>query len=88
MIKVDLTLEDTRILADRTTMSPSWSVTISDALTGNSRHLIMSDNEFTAMCALGIHGDGEPLNPDVTAACYKACEHLFVGHPFELRPIP
>lgn len=71
MIKVDLTLEDTRILADRTAMSPSWSVTISDALTGNSRHLIMSDNEFTAMCALG-----------------KACEHLFVGHPFELRPIP
>lgn len=83
MIKVELILEDTHVVATRPTAS--WEVVVRDIPTGESATHHMSDTEFAAMCALAIHGDGEPIG---TEECYKACEHFFTDAPNHLRPIP
>ena len=88
MIKVELTLEDTFVTAERTTKSPSWTVTVVDTVTLQRQTHIMSDDEFVAMCALGIHGDGIPLNEEFAQQCYDKCEHFFTSSPNCLRPIP
>jgi len=90
MLHLDITAEDTRIVADRDSASaPSgkWWVTVSDNLTGKHISADFADNELAAIVGLLVGGD-ELGDDELSAKLYAIAEPLVCDWPRELRPIP
>lgn len=84
MFHVDLTFEDTRIIANSDDGS-SYIVTISDNRTGESKVIHLSSKELGMIFAFQMDANGMPEGFE---DMYEHLEPLFDGWPNYLRPIP
>lgn len=59
MLRIDMTLADSRILAHVPSGSDcgDWQVTLYDCITGTSCEFVATQNEFTALVAAAISGE-------------------------------
>lgn len=83
MLHVDITLEDTRLIADWR-QDGNWDATITDNVSGERRDFTWTPNQIAAVVALGIAGDECDLAP----IAYPIAEPLFANIPKALRFIP
>jgi hypothetical protein len=84
MFHVDLTFEDTRIIANSDTGS-DYIVTISDNHSGVAKVIHLTSKQLGMIFAFNMDYNGEPEGIE---QFYAELEPLFVGWPVELRPIP
>ncbi len=83
MLIVDVTLEDSRLLAQRN--ENSWDVTLIDNLTGKNKKVQWTDKELSSVLALGIwDGSWNGLENELD----KVAQPLFEDVDIELRFIP
>jgi hypothetical protein len=83
MFIVDVTLEDSRLLAQRN--ENSWDVTLIDNLTGKNKKVEWTDKELASVLALGIwDGSWNGLENELD----KVAQPLFEDIDTELRFIP
>lgn len=86
MLHLDVTLEDTRIIAAVDDNS-EWVGTIHDAHSGQSQAIKWSHTQMGAVLALGIGGD-ESFTKRTTTELYEVAEDAIKELTPELRPIP
>ena len=86
MLYLDLTLEDTRLIAENPNAAQAgpWQVRLVDLPTGTEDRREMSDQELISILVLAIAGDEHAL----AQACYPVAEHALKGLNPILRPIP
>lgn len=84
MFHVDLTFEDTRIIANSDNGS-NYIVTISDNESGASKVIHLTSKQLAMIFAIYMDADGEPEGFE---EMYKHLQPLFDGWPIEVRPIP
>jgi len=86
MLHIDITLEDTRLIATHNGPD-NWEVIMTDLPTGKQGVGQMTDLELHAMIALAVHPDGMPIG---TAEYYAIAEPALerCGFDRELRFIP
>lgn len=89
MFHVDITLEDSRMIADYNGYNSSkWFAQITDLHTGIQSLMIqLTCDEMQAVLNLAMYRDGTPQAMD-TDACYKLAEPIMAQLPPECRIIP
>ena len=86
MLYLDLTLEDTRMIAENPSAAQAgpWEVRLIDVPTGTEDRRTMSDQELVSILILAIAGDEHAL----ADTCYPIAERALAGINPILRPIP
>ena len=86
MLYLDLTLEDTRMIAENssTAQAGPWEVRLIDGPTGTEDRRQISDQELASILTLAICGDQHAL----AGFCYPIAEQALKGLNPILRPIP
>lgn len=84
MLRIDVTLEDIRIMLDRDNESGLWQGTILDSLNGETAPVGWTDAQLAAVLAVAIDADGSINDLGLYDVAGAACE----GMPDNLRPIP
>jgi hypothetical protein len=86
MLYLDLTLEDTRMIAENssTAQAGPWEVRLIDGPTGTEDCREMSDQELVSILVLAIANDEHAL----ASFCYPIAEQALKGLNPILRPIP
>lgn len=83
MMHVDVTLADTRIIADFNNGNSVWNVVFHDNFTGNSGKFEINSVHFAELLSVAIKGNDEGEEYERVS---KLCDDL--GIETELRPIP
>lgn len=88
MLHIDLTLEDTRIVANRDN-SNVWIGFICDAPTGKCVRIEWTDSQIAAVVALGFGiGENDEIDESSVKKLYEIAEPAIKDLPSECRPIP
>lgn len=85
MFHVDMTFEDTRIIADLREGVNLYTTLVHDNLTNESKVIDLTPQQLAMVFAFNMDNNGEPEGFE---QMYVELEPLFVGWPVHLRPIP
>lgn len=84
MFNVDMTFEDTRIMATSED-GREYNVVVHDNFTGESKSVKLSSKQLGMVFAFNMDANGEPEGFE---KMYEELEPIFAGFPNHLRPIP
>lgn len=85
MFHLDITIEDTRMIANNPDGMQNYKTLFTDGLTGEQKEVELTATQLAYTIAIILDKAGTPPNMD---EMYKELEPIYKDFPPELRPIP